>query len=279
VNHDRFLLFDDPFADLAQHGRNRLGYASALAIPDDLRMEDLLLVVKQVQPAEAAVHDSNRQIDHPLEDLLVVAADGFDGIIDETLQGKVFPRLDQTGAVRFHFHREGPLLVENFLFAEIQAHLVDQVVDVERFDEEIDGALLHRRDGKIDGGKGGDHDDADGWIDFMDVVKQVHAAHPRHHDVADDKILGLALQDLQGLDAVFCFTDVVIFRGVQGVNDDLPGRGVIIDDEDPVSSRCILSRACRLNHEIHPPGWAKISFAVSCGRGKFRSFFRYVLEL
>ncbi len=78
-------------------------------------------------------------------------------------------------------------------------HADDQFVGFEGFSQIITGPFADGLDGRIDGGFSGDNDE--GGVAALPVngVEQFKAGHLRHHDIQEDKVGGLGMDEGQGM--------------------------------------------------------------------------------
>ena len=106
-----------------------------------------------------------------------------------------------------------------------------ELVELERLDNIIRGALaegLHRR---VHCGEGRDQDDRRPRLECARLAKQVHAAQSRHDDVADDEVEALIRHDRQGLFTAPGRADFVAV-GAQTPGERVLDRALVVDNQD-----------------------------------------------
>ena len=70
---------------------------------------------------------------------------------------------------------------------------------LERLGDVVEGPLAHRLDGALDRGEGGDHHHHQVGIAPADLAQHLHAVHAGEHEVEEDEVDLLPLQDRQPL--------------------------------------------------------------------------------
>ena len=120
-----------------------------------------------------------------------------------------------------------------------------QVVEVQRFDEKLDRAVLHCLDDGRHVVEGGHQDDRHVRRPLAKQAQQLEPAHVRHPDVADDDVR-VRLCDLgQRVRGTLGEADVKPRRG-QCVMQRDADRSIIVDDQDLLChpQRCINGARC-----------------------------------
>ncbi len=105
-----------------------------------------------------------------------------------------------------------------------------KALDVDGLCEKIDGAALHRLDGRIDVAVGGHHED--GWAlrERQGLVDHLEAGFAGHPQVGENDIEGLRVEQVERLVSARGDRDVVIFR--KRLLKSLAGVFLVVDDED-----------------------------------------------
>jgi len=176
-----------------------------------------------------AAGDLQGQVGDDAEDVVVAHPEPLDEVVDEPPGRDLADLVAQLFLIDF---AQQPVDGQQRLFPQVDVHLVEQLVDLERLRDEVDGPRLHGRHGEADGGEGGDQDDGDGRVDLADAAQEVHPVHARHVDVGDDEIIEVGAQGLQGLPAVGRLGGDVIASLPQGLDDEAAYGGVVVDHED-----------------------------------------------
>src|SRR5262249_43479705 len=101
---------------------------------------------------------------------------------------------------------------------------------VERLGEVVEGAVLHRLHGAIDGTLAREHDDRElGMVD-PESGQETEAIHAGHHEVAHHDGGRLLRRALEGLDAVGGDRDLVAPQGEE-IGHALSSKGIVLDDQ------------------------------------------------
>src|SRR5581483_9639298 len=79
-------------------------------------------------------------------------------------------------------------------------HAVDGVADLlggEGLRQVVDGAESHRLDGGLEGGEGGDDDDADSWLSAHDFGEEIEPGLVTEPEVEEDDVEAASIQGLE----------------------------------------------------------------------------------
>ena len=106
-----------------------------------------------------------------------------------------------------------------------------QLRELERLDQEIDGAALDRRDRLLDAAESGDDDGADVRVARQRLVEHFHAVGVGQAQIDDQAVVGEPFEARCRIGGVERLGDRESFR-VQRLRDDLPELGVVLDDEN-----------------------------------------------
>jgi hypothetical protein len=71
---------------------------------------------------------------------------------------------------------------------------VDDLLVVERLQDVLEGARLHRLDGRLDRAVSGDDDDLGRGVLLLRVLQELHPVHPGHLDVRDEDVESARVQ-------------------------------------------------------------------------------------
>jgi hypothetical protein len=137
----------------------------------------------------------------------------------------------------------------------VQAALddVDDLLDLERLEDVVVRAILHRLDRALDRAEAGHDHGEDVDVLLGDLLEQLQPRHPRHLEVGDDEVVRADAQLDQRLLAVLHRADHVPLER-QELREDLADHLLVVDDEDPRS----LGRR-RTDFTIRSPGRQKLA--------------------
>ena len=154
---------------------------------------------------------------------------------------------------------EQDVLLLELTVVDLLANLHLQQVDVERLAQVVARAQPHRLDGRVRGGKGGDHDAEDVLIDALRGAKHVHAAQVGHLDVRDQQVDRLPLDQGDRLAAVLGEEHVVALP-LQDDRQQLAHRPLVVGDED--------ARSAALGRDLRRLGIGLIHVVTSARAGR-----------
>ncbi len=107
----------------------------------------------------------------------------------------------------------------------------DHFVVLERLRHVVERAGLHRGNGALDRGVGGDDDDVEVFVDPFQLVERGDAIEPRHHDVHDRRVERQRARQLEPFRARGGQAYVVALPGQQRL-ENLAHDLFVVDDED-----------------------------------------------
>ena len=107
---------------------------------------------------------------------------------------------------------------------------VDDLFDLERLEDVVVGAALHRVDRGLDRAEAG-HDDGERvGRGLADRLEQLDAAHARHLQIADDEVVVRAIELAERARAVLGGADDVAFHPEE-VREDVADELLVVDDQ------------------------------------------------
>jgi len=122
--------------------------------------------------------------------------------------------------------------------AQVRVHLkgvLDQgehFLRIERLHHVVEGAVLHRLDGRLRRAEGGHQDDQLLGIGRANMLKRLDSAHRPHPDIEEHQVgRGALLDDCDPLFAA-CRLENAVIPGRKHTHERIPDLGVVIDDED-----------------------------------------------
>ena len=130
---------------------------------------------------------------------------------------------------------------------------VDDLLDLERLEDVVVGALLHRLDRGLDRAEAG-HDHGQHAEPLgLDLLEQLQPRQPRHLEIGDHQIVRTQAQLGERLLAVLDGVDREAFEREE-VGEDLADHALVVDDEDargvsPVSA-VDASRRCAIRRRL-----------------------------
>jgi hypothetical protein len=118
------------------------------------------------------------------------------------------------------------------------AHHVVDVIEIQRLQQEVEGAVADGVDRGLHGGVPGEQDHIGGGRAGLELSEQVEAVHLRHHDIGEDDVGGDVGEAAQRLPAVARGDDAMAHGGHVALERDAV-RLVVIHDEnaDSLGSR------------------------------------------
>ena len=105
-----------------------------------------------------------------------------------------------------------------------------EALRIDRLRQVVVGALLHRRDGRVDAALRGDQDEREVGELILDAAEQLEAVHARHHHVGQHgrrPIRGDPFESFLAIGGAFGF----VAPGAHQLGQPPPGGGVVFDDE------------------------------------------------
>jgi hypothetical protein len=224
----------------------RLGLAGTreapLLVAEELALEEPLWNGAAVDGHEGLVAAVPAGVDGPGHDLLAGAAlpgDQHRGarlrhLLDELsnlADGRRVAQHLPLGGAHASPVAEHPVLGEQGPVLQRLLHHQPELVHLEGLQDVVVGAELHRLDRVLGGGEGCHHDHLGGWPRFLHGAQQVDARLPPQPEIGEDHVdrrLGCAGQ---GAGHVGGGRDVVPLLAEQDL-EELPHRGLVVDDED-----------------------------------------------
>ena len=190
-------------------------------------------------------------------------ADGRENLFErQARRNRLAHRVERHRLAQAQVLRRQPLLLEAAL------HDADDLLDLERLEDVVVGAALHRVDGRLHRAEAG-HDDGERvGRGGADRVEQLDAAHARHLEVADDEIVVGVAELRERRRAVLRRADDVPLHAEE-VGQDVPDELLVVDDEDARSfvgggDRHRRGHARRESRTLtDPPSWKCILRVVS----------------
>jgi hypothetical protein len=184
-------------------------------VHDVLACEESPFAVFEPGRHEVGVHLVERAVRHSGEDGIERQAggDGFADFVETEclLEAQVFGGEPLLFEAALHDHRD--------------------FFDLERLQNVVVGAALHGVDRRFDGAETG-HDDGERvGRDFGDRFQELHAAHARHLEVADDEVVVRATQLGERARAVLGRAHHIPLHP-QELGQDLANALLIVDDKD-----------------------------------------------
>jgi hypothetical protein len=88
-------------------------------------------------------------------------------------------------------------LLQGLAMVEGALHGVEQVLALEGLEQVVISAAAHGVDGHADVMNGGDHNDGELRLLAVNALQQRDAVAVLHHDVGEDQVKGVALQDVE----------------------------------------------------------------------------------
>ena len=183
------------------------------------------------------------RVDGPCDELLAGPALAFDE--DRGLGGPGQPDELEDLAHAFRFPDDAPqavtarqLLFQPAVFfrqpARLRplAHRHEHFLVLEGLGDVVERALAHRLDRSFDGGVGGDDHDDGVRVPAADVAQDLEARAIREHEVEQDDVVRLGVEQRQGFAGVGGRRHVAAFffqQGLEDVADDL----FVVHDQDP----------------------------------------------
>jgi hypothetical protein len=108
---------------------------------------------------------------------------------------------------------------------------VDDLLDLERLEDVVVGAALHRLDRGLDRAEAGHDHGEDVQALLGDLLEQLQPRQPRHLEVGDDQVVRPQPQLVERLLAVLAGRDLVALE-LQELGEDLADHLLVVDDED-----------------------------------------------
>ena len=107
----------------------------------------------------------------------------------------------------------------------------DKLRELERLDQKVDGAALHRADGFGDPAEPGHHDRQDLGIAGERVVEHLHAVGIRQPEVDDERVVGERLEAFDRFARVGGLSDLESI-GAERLRNQLSEIRFVIDNQD-----------------------------------------------
>ena len=148
---------------------------------------------------------------------------------------------------------EADVLVLQALAIQAALHDVDDLLDLERLEDVVVGALLHRLDRGLDRAEAGHDDRQDRDALLGDLLDQLEAAHVGHLQIGDDQVVAARCSSSQRRDAVLDGVDDVALHAEE-VGEDLADHLLVVDDQDAgrLGSAHGLRRGCLRRRDLQP---------------------------
>jgi hypothetical protein len=153
-------------------------------------------------------------------------ADRLEDLIErEARRDRLAHLVERHGLLEAHVLRDHPLLVD------AAADDVDDLLELERLEDVVVSAALHRVDRCLDRAEAG-HDHRHGLRrDLADLVEQRDAAHLRHLQVGEDEVVVRAPELVERAGSVLGRADMEAFH-VEQVREHVADDLLVVDDED-----------------------------------------------
>ena len=130
-------------------------------------------------------------------------------------------------------------------------NLGDELLRGHRLVDEVGARLPHRRDRPVDGGVRGDHHDRERRLQAAHPIEELDPAHPRHLDICDHQVPGLALDLLEPGHRIEHVLDEET-AGLEHLGGPQAEDPVVIDQQDPPVGRRGCG-VCHLPPSLSPP--------------------------
>jgi hypothetical protein len=123
------------------------------------------------------------------------------------------------------------VLGRELLLLDAALNHANDLVDLERLQDVVVGAALHRVDRRLDRAEAG-HDDGERVRSGrVHLLEQLDAPHPRHLEIADDEVVARVTELVQRRRAVLGRADDVPLHPEE-VGEDVANELLVVDDED-----------------------------------------------
>ncbi len=196
---------------------------------------------------------------------------GFGDLSSHCVHGCTFAKQTPVGNSALH----GPAKQGRFLshrpLLEQPAHPQPELVELERFDDVIGGALAKRLYGRLHRSEGRDQDEESLRLEYVRLAQQIHAAQSRHDDIADDQVETLIRHDGQRFFCAPGRADAVAIL-LQTPGERVLNRALIVDNEDRSThansseARGSCSNGSTTVNAEPTPGWLSTDSSPPCCR-------------